>query len=125
MSEERNLFSRALDTVLGARADKREWRQYKARVQALPPDYRLVMEKIQKFFWNTSGVTDGHLITVLYDICALFEEESAAGRPVLEVTGDDVAGFVENVVRESQATTWQGQKAKQLNADIHRELKGR
>jgi DNA-binding ferritin-like protein (Dps family) len=118
----RTPWRRFTDLVVGAREDKQEWRQYLARVRALPPDYRLVMERIQKFLWTAGGAVDEQPYRVLYDICEVFEEASAASRPVLEVTGDDVAAFSLNMLAAAQAETWAGQKADQQNAEIHRLL---
>ncbi|MDR1799009.1 MAG: DUF1048 domain-containing protein, partial [Bifidobacteriaceae bacterium] len=71
----------------------------------------------QKYLWNFAG--DGRqMIDVLYGIRDLFEEGAASGRPVLDVTGDDVAAFAWNVLMEAQASTWMGKKAAHLNADV-------
>ncbi len=103
------------------RRQKREWKQYKARVQALPPNYRMVMEAIQKHIWNVGGLNDG--TQVLSGILELLEEGVANGRPVLAVTGDDVAAFCSAVLAEVQAATWAGKKGTKLNEHIHQQLK--
>lgn len=102
------------------RQDKRDWRQHTARVRQLPPDYRIVMEEIEKFMWNFAA--DGSMVATLDGILDLMEEGATTGRPVLEVTGEDVAGFAQNVLAETQAKTWTGKKADQLNARIHAKL---
>ncbi|MDR0417288.1 MAG: DUF1048 domain-containing protein [Propionibacteriaceae bacterium] len=124
MSESQNptMLGKLRDKLIGTREGKREWREHRRRVKALPPDYEIVMEKIQKFLWTCSGAVDDQCWLVLYDICDLFEESAAAGRGVLEVTGDDVARFSLDMLAATQARTWMGQKADQLNADIHRLL---
>jgi DNA-binding ferritin-like protein (Dps family) len=120
----RGPVGRLRDRVLGSRAGKREWREYKGRVAALPPDYRLVMEKIQKFLWTAGGAVDEQSFRVLYDICEVLEESAAAGRPVLEATGGDVAAFSLNMLAATEGKTWHGLKADQLNAEVHRLLGG-
>ncbi len=102
------------------RDDKRQWRAHVARTKKLPPSYRLVMEEIQKFMWNFAW--DDTMVATFDDILDLLEEGAAAGRPVLEVTGDDVAGFAQSILAEMQARTWQGKKAEQLNARVHAKL---
>ena len=102
------------------RQGKRDWREHTARVKQLPPDYRLVMEEIEKFMWNFAW--DQAMIATFDDILDLMEDGAAAGRPVLDVTGDDVAGFAQNVLAEMQAKTWAGKKADELNARIHAKL---
>lgn len=100
--------------------EKRDWHEHTARVKQLPPEYRMVMEEIEKFMWNFAS--DGSMVATLDDILDLMEEGVAAGRPVLEVTGDDVAGFAQSILAEIQAKTWEGKKADQLNARIHAKL---
>lgn len=102
------------------RQDKRDWRAHTARVRQLPPDYRLVMEEIEKFMWSFAA--DASMVTTLDDILDLMEEGAASGRPVLEVTGEDVAGFARSVLAETQTRTWQGKQADQLNARIQAKL---
>ncbi len=104
------------------RQGKRAWREHVARIDALPPDYRLVLEEIQKFMWNFA--LDDSLMAVQEDLLELFEDAAADGRPVLTVTGDDVAGFALAVLQEAQARTWTGKKADQLNQRVRRRLAG-
>ena len=73
------------------RDDKREWRAHVTRTKKLPPSYRMVMEEIEKFMWNFAW--DDTMVATFDDILDLLEEGAAAGRPVLEVTGDDVAAY--------------------------------
>jgi DNA-binding ferritin-like protein (Dps family) len=79
------------------------------------------MTQIEKFMWNFAQ--DSQMIAVLEGILDLFEEGAASGRRVLDVTGDDVAGFALNVLAEAQSATWTGKKADQLNAAIHKSLR--
>ncbi|MCL2652327.1 MAG: DUF1048 domain-containing protein [Propionibacteriaceae bacterium] len=95
------------------KVSKQAWRGYRARVESLPDDYRFVMEQIQKFLFNVA--MDAQSVTVLQAILELFEEGVAAHRPVLEVTGDDVAGFARDVMTAIQAQTWAGKMSQQLN----------
>ena len=102
------------------REEKRAWREHVARVKALPPDYRLVMTEIEKFMW--SFALDAQIMSVQDDLLAMFEEAAASGRPVLDVTGDDVARFALDVLIEAQTRTWTGKKAAQLNRRVRTAL---
>jgi DNA-binding ferritin-like protein (Dps family) len=109
-----------LDRYRRYRRDKLEWRDHVRRVKALPPDYRAVMTRLEKYLWNFAG--NSEMIPVLDGLLELFEEGAAAGRPVLEVTGPDVAAFATSVLEEAQPATWTGKKARQLNDSVHRAL---
>jgi DNA-binding ferritin-like protein (Dps family) len=74
---------------------KREWRAHVARVKALPPDYKIVYEESQKYFFKIGPVelADGSLLSSMLDF---FEEGVATGKGVRELIGDDVAAFCDD-----------------------------
>jgi len=74
---------------------KKQWRAHVARIKALPQDYRIVYQEIQGYFFKT-GLADE---SVLAGILDFFEEGAAAGRGVLELVGDDVAAFCDDLVK--------------------------
>lgn len=81
---------------------KKEWRAHMARVKALPQDYQIVYKEMQKYFFKIGPVelTDG--IGLLSGIVDLFEEGAALGKGVLEVTGNDVAAFCDELTKDSK-----------------------
>ena len=79
---------------------KKQWRAHLARVKALPPDYQIVYQEIQRYFFKV-GPTDlieGQLLSGIVDF---FEEGAAAGKGVLELTGTDVAAFCDDLIKDS------------------------
>ena len=88
-------MSSFLEKIVGDLEEKKEWKEMKARAKALPA-YRTAYEEIQKYIWKTSGVGS---IAPFQNLLDLFEEGAAYGRNVLEITGDDVAGFADELVR--------------------------
>lgn len=80
---------------------KKQWRAHVARVKALPPDYQVVYNEIQKYFFKVGPVdlTDGAL---LHDLIDFFAEGAAAGKGVLELIGDDVAAFADALIKDSR-----------------------
>ena len=80
---------------------KREWRAHVARVKALPPDYQIVYNEIQRYFFKVGpvGLTDGSLLTELVDF---FEEGVAGGKGAMELIGPDVAAFCDELVKDSR-----------------------
>ncbi|MEU2794378.1 DUF1048 domain-containing protein [Streptomyces sp. NPDC007100] len=80
---------------------KKQWRAHMARVQALPPDYRIVYKEMQRYLFKAgpTDLPDGPLLPGIVDF---FEEGVAAGKGVLEVTGDDVAAFCDNLVKDAR-----------------------
>ena len=80
---------------------KKQWRAHMARVQALPPDYRIVYKEIQKYLFKVGPIElpDGPLLPGIVDF---FEEGVAAGKGVLELIGNDVAAFCDGLVKDSR-----------------------
>jgi DNA-binding ferritin-like protein (Dps family) len=79
---------------------KKKWRAHLARVKALPRDYQIVYKEIQRYFFKVGpvGLIDGPLLAELVDF---FEEGAAAGKGVLQLIGDDVAAFCDDLVKDS------------------------
>ncbi|MCP2256345.1 DNA-binding ferritin-like protein (Dps family) [Streptoalloteichus tenebrarius] len=79
---------------------KRQWRAHTARVRALPQDYQIVYKEIQKYLFKVGPVDlpDGRLLSGIVDF---FEEGAAAGKGVLELIGDDVAAFCDDLIKDS------------------------
>jgi DNA-binding ferritin-like protein (Dps family) len=109
-----------LDTVLGARESKREYREKMRRVKALPKDYRFMFDKIQKHMWKLAAGDGMDMLQIGYDLIELFEEGAAAGKPALEITGEDVATFCDELLRN--AKTYTERWREQLNRDVMKEL---
>ena len=78
---------------------KKQWWAHMARVKALPPDYRIVYKEIQRYFFKVGLIElpDGPLLSEIVDF---FEEGVAAGKGVLELIGNDVAAFCDDLVKD-------------------------
>ena len=79
---------------------KKQWRAHMARVKALPPDYQIVYKEIQRYLFKVGPIdlADGLLLSGIVDF---FEEGTAAGQGVLELIGNDVAAFCDDLVTDS------------------------
>ena len=79
--------------------DKRRWRQYKARVKQLPPNYRMAVDAIERYLMYF-GVLDADSAASLFeDVADLFEQAAADETPIREIVGDDPVEFVDALVR--------------------------
>jgi DNA-binding ferritin-like protein (Dps family) len=80
---------------------KKQWRAHIARVKALPPDYQVVYKEIQKYLFKVgpTDLTEGNLLSGIVDF---FEEGVAAGKGVLELIGNDVAAFCDDLIKDSR-----------------------
>ena len=73
--------------------DKRRWRQYKARVRQLPPDYRVAVEAIGRYLMYFVPASGDSAASMFEDLAGLFEQAAADGTPIREIVGEDPAQF--------------------------------
>ncbi|MEU6170110.1 DUF1048 domain-containing protein [Streptomyces tanashiensis] len=80
---------------------KKQWRAHKARVKALPPDYQIVYNEMQKYLFKVGPIDlpDGPLLPGIVDF---FEEGVASGKGVLELIGTDAAAFCDELIKDSR-----------------------
>ena len=99
---------------------KREYKRQMARVEALPEDYQYVFHKIQTHMWMFAAGSGYDMMKIHYDLIELFEEGAAEGKHVLEITGEDVAAFCDELMRSARTYTedWR----EELNRDILKKL---
>jgi len=79
--------------------DKRRWRQYKARVRQLPPNYRTAVDAIERYLMHFGPVDGDSAASLLEDVADLFEQAAADGTPIREIVGEDPVEFVEALIR--------------------------
>lgn len=87
-----------IELLVGDLGEKRAYRRFMKRVNALPKDYRYAFKKMQNYLYYTDLTGCETLFT---DLVELLEASAAEGKPVLEVLGGDVAGFCDELVRAS------------------------
>ena len=82
--------------------EKREYKAQMARVQMLPQDYQYVYKKIQERMWMFASGAGYDIMQIHYDLIDLFEAGAAEGKTVLQITGDDVAAFCDDLLRSAK-----------------------
>lgn len=99
---------------------KREYKQQMKRVNALPRDYQYVFQRIQKHMWQFVAGAGYDMMEIHESLLELFEEGVAQGKMVLQVTGEDVASFVDELLKNTRTYTedWR----RKLNREIHEKI---
>ena len=96
-----------IETVTGSLEQKRQYRQYKARVQQLPPDYRTAVEAIERYLSYFGAITQGDvLVTMLDDLGVLFEQAAADETSIRAIVGADPVEFVESFLANYSEAQW-------------------
>ena len=81
---------------------KKEWKSHIKRVKALPQDYQFAYKEIQKYLFKVGPVELTESVDLFSGIVDLFEEGAASNKGVLEVTGNDVATFCDDLTKDSK-----------------------
>lgn len=102
--------------------EKRKYKRQLERINALPADYQYVFKKIQSHMWQFASGAGYDMMELQYGLIDLFEEGAADGKTVLEVTGEDVAAFVEELLKSTR--TYAGDWRNKLNREIMKEVGG-
>ena len=90
-----------INKLIGDLEGKKEWKALEARAKALPEDYQTVYQEIKNYVWHGgTGVMDPS--NMFKRVVAIFEEGAAAGKSVIDITGADVAAFVDEQIRDEQ-----------------------
>lgn len=108
-----------IEKMIGSLEDKREWKAMEARAKALPSEYHNAYKAIQKYMWTTGGPTDWKECSRIFNgIIDLFEEGAAQGKKVTDLTGEDVASFCDELVKDTK--TWSDKYRTKLNDTVGR-----
>jgi len=105
-----------LNKILGDLDEKKAYIQNEKRAKALPPEYAKAYKNIRGYIFNTSGIFSMEPLITLVDI---FEEASADGKKVIDITGQDVAAFADELVRGTKS--YQDQQREKLNKNMKEE----
>ena len=96
-----------IETVIGSLEQKKQYRQYKARVEALPEPYHQAAKALERYLMYSSGLTDGDtMMTMFADFADLWERAAADETPVRAIVGDDPVEFAETFAAAYSGKQW-------------------
>ena len=120
-----------IEKIVGDLGDKRRWRQYKARVKALPTTHRTTVEALERYLTYFGAITKGDvpmdvLMSMLEDLADLFEQAAADGTPIRAVVGEDPVEFAETFFRNYSDGQWiskeRDRSVSAIEREIHKEI---
>ena len=96
-----------IELVTGSLEQKKQYRQYKARIEALPEPYGTAAKALERYFMYYGGVTDGETaVKMLGDFADLWERAAADGTPVRAIVGDDPVEFADTFAQAYTGKRW-------------------
>lgn len=99
---------------------KRRYRQYKARTQRLPDDYRIAVEGLERYMLHCGLGTGDGSVAMFEDLIDLFEQSAASRTPIRAVVGNDPVEFVEEFLKNYPEGQWISRERARLGAAIAR-----
>ncbi len=111
-------MGKIIDTIIGNLDEKRDYKRNEARAKALSGEYAIAYKEIKNYIFGTAGIMSIEPLKVLVD---MLEEAAANRRHVLDITGPDVAGFADELVRGEKS--YYEQQRNKLNKNMATKLK--
>ena len=101
------MAARWIEWLTGSLEQKKEWKQYKGRIEALPEPYGTVAKAFQRYFMVYGGITDGETVVKMFgDFADLWERAAVDGTPVHAIVGDDPVEFAETFAEAYSGKKW-------------------
>jgi DNA-binding ferritin-like protein (Dps family) len=113
-----------IEKLTGDLADKKKYREYKARVKALPSGYREVAHALERYMMIFGGADDGKtLVAMVGDLADLLEQSAADALPIRDLVGEDPVEFIEAFLANYRTgASWVEQQRTRLVASIDRAI---
>jgi DNA-binding ferritin-like protein (Dps family) len=114
-----------IEKVTGPLEQKKQYREYKARIANLPGKYRAAAEALERYLMYSGSISQGDiLVTMLGDLGDLFEQSAAAGTPIRDIVGNDPVEFAETFLRNYATGQWINKERARLVEAIARAEEG-
>jgi DNA-binding ferritin-like protein (Dps family) len=109
-----------IELVTGSLEQKKQYRQYKARLKALPEPYDAAAKALYRYFmYNGGAVMDGDVaLTMMGDFVDLWERAAEDGTPVRAIVGEDPVEFAEAFVMAYAGKRWIDKERARLTTAI-------
>ena len=108
-----------IESLTGSLEQKKQYKQDKARIEALPEPYATAAQAMHRYFMYYAGITDGDtLVTMFGDLADLWERAAVDGTPVRSIVGADPVEFAETFAQAYTGRQWIDKERKRLTDAI-------
>jgi len=96
-----------IEALTGPLEQKKQYRQAKARIDALPEPYLTAANACNRYLMYYGGVTDGDTMVQMFaDFADLWERAAVDGTPLHDIVGDDPVSFAESFAQAYGGKHW-------------------
>ena len=109
-----------IETLTGSLEQKKQYKQYVARIEALPEPYRTAAQAYHRYFMYYGGVltTGDSLVTMFGEFADLWERAAIDGTQLRDIVGDDPVAFGEAFVQAYASEQWIDKERARLNKAV-------
>jgi DNA-binding ferritin-like protein (Dps family) len=113
------MVAKWIEVVTGPLEQKKQYKQDKARIEALPAPYSAAASAVHRYLLYFGGITDGETMTRMFtDLADLWERAAVDGTPVRDIVGDDPVEFAETFARAYEGNHWIDKERRRLTTAI-------
>lgn len=103
------------EKIIGDLGAKKQWREYRRRLDALPGPYRQAGRALERYVLNLGPSDDSDaLIRMVTDLADLLEQAAAAQTPIRDLTGAEPSVFAEEFMANYGDGSWIGRERARL-----------
>lgn len=114
-----------IEKLTGSLEQKKQYRQHRARIEALPAPYRNAAKAVERYLMYSGSILEGDLlVTMLGDLAELWEQAAADGATMRTIVGDDPVAFAETFARAYPGRQWIDKERARLVAAIENAERG-
>ncbi len=115
------MLDSVIKRIMGDLEEKKEYKEFTKRVNALPKEYRYAFKKIQHYMY-CMGAPGGDMtifndLSVFIGLVELFETSAADGKSVTQTVGSDVSKFADDFM-----AAYSTHNPKNLREKLNREI---
>ena len=112
-------MSKWIEFVTGSLEHKKQYRQYKARMDALPEPHKTAAIALHRYLMYYGGIVDGETSVVMMgDLVELWERAAADGSTVRDIVGYEPVEFAEVFAQSYEGAHWIYKERARLTAAI-------
>ncbi len=108
-----------IEALSGSLEQKKQYKQDRARIEALPEPYSTAAQALHRYFMYYAGITDGDTLVKMFgDLADLWERAALDGTPLRAIVGDDPVEFAETFAQAYTGRQWIDKERKRLTDAI-------
>ncbi|MCW3768608.1 DUF1048 domain-containing protein [Paenarthrobacter ureafaciens] len=108
-----------IETVTGSLEQKKQYKQAKSRMDALPEPYRTVAAAYNRYLMYYGGVTEGGTMVQMFtDLADLWERAAIDGAPIGGIVGEDPIEFAETFAQAYGGKRWIDKERERLTKAV-------